>query len=237
MRVRELLTAVLVLVASTAYAQHDHTTRRQRASTIVNGADFFQLVPGKQWTLTNPADGEVLTITVEDDNGATRWRMVSTSHSNDRLLYLDNAGGYFFMGNANGSELVGDAFPDDIRLTAGARLWFTGHDGIACPMLPSGDFVVPSSHTAPHRYYVIPKDAKRGSWGPSGTWNVRWDLVDANTLRIRVDENFGPAYWHSDFILCKHCGLTEIRQWADAARTTLVKKLVGKCGGEKCACC
>jgi hypothetical protein len=193
--------------------------------TTIGGAEFFHLVPGTRWVLVDEKDSARVTmITVEVIDGALCLRFVSTDHSNDRILYIGEGAGFFFMGNSNGSDAVGDAFPDDIRLSLGLRLWFQGHDGHPCPLLPSGAFTVPAEHTSPHQYFM--ENAEGSRWSAPGVWRVRWDLVDSDTVCIRVDENFGADFYYFDWYLCRACGFTQIAWWNDAARTSRIRRIV-----------
>ena len=216
--------AVLSLAGCGRSASAPEPDRVPAGATTVDGSAFLKL--SGRWTLHDEQHPDlVTTITAETVDGAPRLVFVSTDHYNDRILYIDDDGEFFYMGNRNGSEAVGDAFPDDIRLSLGFRLWFQGHAGHPCPLLPSGVFTLPAEHASPHKYFQRYDDG-REAWSAPGVWVVRWDLVAADTVRIRVDENFGSDYYFFDWYLGRSRGFTQIAWWADAARASLVRRIV-----------
>jgi hypothetical protein len=214
-------------------------TTERRHRTSINGAEFFQLVPGNVWVLKNDEfPDRVTTVSVVRDQAGPITMRFDKNHpdtyhgadgTNNNLIWFITPGPtWFHAGNSNGTDAVGDAFPDDIRIDRATALeaWWIWLRSLtagvpACFLLPVGDFAVPSEKTASYQYFARSAAGFEG-WSAVGTWRVRWDLVENDVLRIRFDETYAlapAADVFEDWYLLRGYGLIAIRQWRDAART------------------
>ncbi len=202
----------------------------------INGAEFFQLVPGNVWTLKNEQyPDRITTIRVVDMGGALTMHFQKnhpdTYHgaegTNNKLVWYVTVGKLWIKaGNSFGSDAVGDAYPDDIRYdrTTGKevwRIWLRSDErGLpACFLAPSRDFQVPSELTGHNSFFARNANGLEG-WSQPGTWRVRWDLVESDVLRVRFDETYPDGTGvYEDWYLRRGFGLIGIRQYYDAART------------------
>jgi hypothetical protein len=231
-----------VLGVSMAVAANAEVRRPRAGRATINGAEFFQLVPGKTWTLKNVEYPERVTrISVEQTNGGPIVMRFEKNHpdtyhgadgTNNNLIWFVTQGAKWIRaGNSNGDDGVGDAYPDDIRVSreTGREVWRTWLQTLtpgvpACYLVPTGDFTVPSSKTASFRYYARNQETGWEGYSLVGTWRVRWDLVTPDVLRIRFDESYaaqGGAGVFEDWYLRRGHGLIRIDQWYDSGRTQL----------------
>lgn len=238
--IKVTLTAGLVLLAVIAEGGE------QRQRTIINGAEFFQLVPGSVWTLRNEAfPDRVTTVSVRWTRGGTLAMHFDKNHpdtyhggdgTNNNLTWFVTVGAqWIHAGNSNGDDAVGDAYPDDLRFSRDTgleawRIWLQSlTPGLpACFLAPSGDFTVPSEKTESYRYFARYSPTGGESWSEVGTWRVRWDLVEPDVLRIRFDESYaalGDAGVFEDWFLRRSHGLIAIQQWHDTERTRFRRRI------------
>jgi hypothetical protein len=220
-------------------------TAGRRHRTAINGAEFFQLVPGNVWVMKNDAFPErITTVSVVLDRDGPITMHFDKNHpdtyhgadgTNNNLIWFITPGPtWFHAGNSNGTDAVGDAFPDDIRIDRDTgleawRIWLRSlTPGVpACYLLPVDDFAVPSEKTASFQYFARSASGFEG-WSAVGKWRVRWDLVEADVLRIRFDETYATlpeTDIFEDWYLRRGHGLIAIQQWRDAARTQFRRRI------------
>jgi hypothetical protein len=220
-------------------------TAARRRRTTVNGAEFFQLVPGNAWVLKNEEFPDRITTVsvVRERDGAISMHFdknhPDTYHgadgtNNNLIWFITQGRTWFHAGNSNGTDAVGDAFPDDIRVdrATGIEAWRIWLQSLtpnvpACFLLQVGDFAVPSETTGGFQYFARNAAGFEG-WSAVGTWRVRWDLQDRELLRIRFDETYAEAPEadvFEDWSLRRGHGLVAIQQWHDAARTQFRRRI------------
>jgi hypothetical protein len=220
-------------------------TAARRRRTTVNGAEFFQLVPGNVWGLKNDQFPDRITTVsvVRERDGAISMHFdknhPDTYHgadgtNNNLIWFITQGRTWFHAGNSNGTDAVGDAFPDDIRVdrATGLEAWRIWLQSLtpnvpACFLLQVGDFAVPSETTGGFQYFARNAAGFEG-WSAVGTWRVRWDLQDREVLRIRFDETYAEAPEadvFEDWYLRRGHGLVAIQQWHDAARTQFRRRI------------
>jgi hypothetical protein len=218
---------------------------QRRHRTTVNGAEFFQLVPGNVWVLKNEEFPERITTVsvVRERDGAIAMHFdknhPDTYHgadgtNNNLIWFITQGPTWFHAGNSNGTDAVGDAYPDDIRIDRETgvevwRIWLRSlTPGVPVSFLVQvGDFAVPSEKTGSFQYFARSASGFEG-WSQVGTWRVRWDLADRELLRIRFDETyatFPESNIFEDWYLRRGHGLIAIQQWHDAARTQFRRRI------------
>lgn len=211
--------------------------------SMVNGAEYFNLVPGTTWTLRNEQYPErITTITVEGEGRQRRGGALTlvfrknhqdTYHgagkNNNLIWYVTKGETWIKAGNSNGSDAVGDAFPDDIRYdrTTGERIWniwlhSLSADLPACYLAPAGNFEVPSQRTGYYQYFAKYVPNGWTGWSAVGMWRVRWSMWQSDVLLVQFDETYPDGSGvYEDWYLRRGHGLIGIRQYTDASRETL----------------
>jgi len=231
------LLVILVLLAVPSYADDTRRARPGRVSVV--GAEYLPLEPGRVWVLSNEEHPErVTTVSVElTKSGALtmnfRKNHPDTYHgadgtNNDLIWFVTDGPTWIHAGNSNGDDAVGDAYPDDIRVSrdTGLPVWYIWLRSLtpqvpACYLIPRGSFGVPSSAHSQTQYFARQLATGWEGWSAVGDWNVRWDLVGPELLRVRFDETYADGTGvYEDWYLRRGVGLVGIRQWFDAARTS-----------------
>lgn len=208
---------------------------------MINTREFLPLNVGRQWVLANQQyPDRITTITVSVDSDGAKCLIFNKNHPdtyhgwlNRYLVWRVTEGsGGLYAGNELGTNEPGTEFgpyPDDQRFdipTGEWRIsvWLIGTATGAHILMP---WQVRDGQTSVAEDSYASLDYLGNQGYAHQQWNVTWKMVGAQLL-LRFDEyTYESNSWiHEDWYLDYGVGIHEISQWNDAARTSLIRRIV-----------